>query len=63
MDYSSVTEEDLRAKIQALSDERKELSWRRSRALLEMSNIHRELAHRRVGTTDDRVEWQEVGLR
>ena len=63
MDYSSVTTGDLHSRLNALTGREIELERAQEQLAKEAGKIHGELRRRRVGTTDDRVEWQEVGLR
>ena len=63
MDYSSVTTVDLHARLNALTGREIELERAQEQLAKEAGKIHSELERRRVGTTDDRLDWQEVGLR
>ena len=63
MDYSSVTTGDLLVKTHKLVEYQGDLALESQKALVELERIRAEIRRRRVGTTDDRVEWQEVGLR
>ena len=61
MDYSSVTTLDLEARWDRLFVKLGRLLDEQNMADLQISEIEGELRRRRIGTTDDRVEWQ--GLR
>ena len=63
MDYSSVTTLDLGARRDWLFGKLVRLRCEQDVVHLQASEIEDELRRRRVGTTDDRLDWQEVGLR
>ena len=63
MNYSGVTTVDLHARLDALAERQGELEWEQEGVAKQVDEIHGELDHRRIGTTDDRLDWQEVGLR
>ena len=63
MDYSGVTTWALRSRLSDLVEREIKLGWEQTRVAKEVDEIRGELVLRWAGTTDDRVEWQEVGLR